>query len=50
VSARVARYGRTIEARSVLRRFVDSGYEDPEVNGWLEKLASSNERSKISAP
>ena len=32
------RHGRTLEARSLLTRFVRAGYDDPEVNGLLGEL------------
>jgi hypothetical protein len=36
-----ARYGRVIEARSLLSRFVRSGYDDPEVTRQLAELTQA---------
>jgi Flp pilus assembly protein TadD len=38
-----ARHGRLLEARSLLTRFVDDGYDDPEVTALLRRIAKDLE-------
>ena len=50
VGALYASYGRVIEAHAMLTRFVQSGYDDPEVMQWLEELAPARARALESRP
>jgi tetratricopeptide (TPR) repeat protein len=44
VGAMYARRGRSFEAQAVFKRFLKSGYQDPDVDQWLKELTATERR------